>query len=97
LGKKKKNESLDQLDIEFGIEVLSNSSRSSCNSEVYSMEDFNLDAQDFIFIRDENFSSHYEIIKRLGEGTFGVVSSCKHLATGSVRACKQIKKARWRN
>jgi len=39
-----------------------------------------------------NPSEHYKILKKLGEGSYGVVSKVKHLSTGQERAMKKIQK-----
>ena len=39
-----------------------------------------------------NPSEHYKILKKLGEGSYGVVSKVKHLSTGQERAMKKILK-----
>lgn len=55
-----------------------------------------MDVTDFIFVRDtkDKFDNHYTIKKKLGEGTFGLVSQCQHNQTGLIRAVKSIRKER---
>ena len=46
----------------------------------------------FVNFIQEPVGKHYETRRKLGDGSFGVVSEVRHKATGDIRAMKKITK-----
>lgn len=47
---------------------------------------------DLITVTEASFSKEYELMEKLGEGTYGQVFKAKHKATEELRAVKIMKK-----
>ena len=50
--------------------------------------------RDFIRIIQDDITNHYEVIKKLGEGSYGKIYKAKNKITGDIRAMKQIEKSK---
>ena len=73
-----------------------NSSLSSINSGVgFNHESVKFSAKNFVTSNDVGTSleSHYKLGDLIGEGGFGEVYECEHLATGEIRAVKVMEKS----
>ena len=46
----------------------------------------------FVHFIEEPVGNHYETRRKLGDGSFGIVSEVKHKASGDIRAMKKITK-----
>jgi calcium-dependent protein kinase len=69
------------------------SRRDSENDDDESLSSLRFDAYNFIRKTSRPFEKYYELGAMLGEGAFGVVHSCVHLATRSTRAVKILPKS----
>ena len=48
----------------------------------------------FIRIIQDDITNHYEVIKKLGEGSYGKIYKAKNKISGDIRAMKQIDKSK---
>ncbi len=48
----------------------------------------------FIRIIQDDITNHYEVIKKLGEGSYGKIYKAKNKISGDIRAMKQIEKSK---
>ena len=53
---------------------------------------YNFDKGDFIHMKGKSLFEEYEIIQKLGEGSYGCVYKVQHKQTKFIRAVKAIKK-----
>jgi calcium-dependent protein kinase len=68
-------------------------SRNSKEDGDESLSSLRFEAYDFIRRTSRSFDKFYELGDMLGEGAFGVVYSCLHLATRNTRAVKILPKS----
>ena len=52
--------------------------------------DFTISKSAFVTKNQQPINVHYQFLKKLGNGSFGIVSSVRHKQTGVIRACKTI-------
>ena len=56
------------------------------------MSNLKIKKENLVGQKEGAMTDYYEVIKKLGQGSYGKVYSVKNKQTGEIRACKQISK-----
>ena len=51
-----------------------------------------INKKSFVHIIKDDITNHYEVIKKIGEGSYGKIYKAKHKISNEIRAMKQIEK-----
>ena len=60
-------------------------------------KNFSISKRQFIRIIQSDITNHYEVIKKIGEGSYGKIYKAKNKISNELRAMKQMEKSKIKN